>query len=184
MKNFFLISIVVLFSCVSEQSENNDFQDTSFELKALRLNNNFGTPYRVLETTLSDASVFDQVYGNTGQTIGYVLRYYFYTTIRLKADSNILTSMDGSKFNIEDTDSPLQLTRSTIEVIAGMSFGSIEYKEFVETYFSGCIDLSGIPFPCVSTKEYEPVCGCDGLTYNNRGEAYCAGVQSVTDGPC
>ena len=41
MKNFFLISIVVLFSCVSEQSENNDFQDTSSELKALRLNNNF-----------------------------------------------------------------------------------------------------------------------------------------------
>ena len=142
MKKFFLISIIVLFSCVSEQSENNDFQDTSFELKALRLNNNFATPYRVLETTLSDASVFDEVYGNTGQTIGYVLRYYFYTTIRLKADSNILTSMDGSKFNIEDTDSALQLTRSTIEVIAGMSFGSIEYKEFVETYFSGCIDLS------------------------------------------
>ena len=68
MKNFFLISIIILFSCVSEQSDNNDFQDTSLELKALRLNNNFGTPYRVLETTLSDASVFDQFYGNTGQT--------------------------------------------------------------------------------------------------------------------
>ena len=97
MKIFFLISIVVLFSCVSEQSENNDFQDTSFELKALRLNNNFGTPYRVLETTLSDAYVFDQVYGNTGQTIGYVLRYYFYTTIRLKASTHCIIEI--SKFN-------------------------------------------------------------------------------------
>ena len=184
MKKKILVSVIIFLSCVNEQIETIDIQDTNFELKALRLNNNFSTPYRVLETTISDASVFDQAYGNTGQTIGYVLRYYFYTTIRLKADSNILTSMDGSKFDVEQSENALLVAKSTIEVISGMSFGSVEYREFLETYFSGCIDLSGIPYPCASTKEYEPVCGCDGLIYNNRSEAYCAGVQSVSNGPC
>lgn len=37
---------------------------------------------------------------------------------------------------------------------------------------------------CAHTLEYAPVCGCDGVTYGNRGEAKCAGVKKWNEGPC
>ena len=92
--------------------------------------------------------------------------------------------MDGSKFNIQSSNDALEVAKSTIDVIAGMSFGSEENRKFIDKYFSGCIDYTKVPNPCASTKEYQPVCGCDGFTYNNRSEAYCAGVQSVSDSAC
>ena len=78
MKKLILFFVLASYSCQGEQTVN--IQNPILELEALRQNNNFSTPFRVLETTISDASVFDKPYGKTELTIGYVLRYYFYTT--------------------------------------------------------------------------------------------------------
>ena len=124
MKKFiFLLSIpLISFGQSIDQEE---------ELPALRLSNNFSKPYRVLKTTISDKSLFQQYYKNTNLTLDYVIRYHFYTSIDLNSEKNQLISMDGTKFNLSSKNA-LDLTDEVISLVSKMYFGEKEFKEFKE----------------------------------------------------
>ena len=122
-KLIFLLSIpLISFGQSIDQEE---------DLPALRLSNNFSKPYRVLKTTISDKSLFQQYYNNTNLTLGYVIRYHFYTSIDLNSEKNQLISMDGSKFNLSSKNA-LDLTDEVISLVSKMYFGEKEFKEFKE----------------------------------------------------
>ena len=99
------------------------------ELPALRLNNNFSKPNRVLKTTISDKSMFQKNYNNTELTLAHVIRYHFYTSIELNADENQLISMDGTKFSLSSKNA-VDLTDEVISLESSMDFGKEEFDEF------------------------------------------------------
>ena len=177
-----LLSILFLLSC----GVNNDvlINDFDIELPALRTNDNFNQGYRVLKTTISDPYMFEYTFPETDLSVGTVLRYYFYTGIDLSSSKNELISMDNTAFDMPSTVDPIELTRAAIYEIRKMGFGSEEYRDFVNKFFSGCINPDKISNDCVIPTIYEPVCGCDGFTYSNRVEAECNGVVRYKYGTC
>ena len=98
-------------------------------LPALILSDGFSKPYRVLNTTISDKSLFNQYYNDTNLTLDYVIRYYFYTSIKLSSEKNQLISMDGTKFNLSSKNAK-DLTDEIISLISKMYVGRKEFKEF------------------------------------------------------
>ena len=122
MKKLLIISLLLLLSPLVSIGQ-------EVELPALRLSDNFSKPYRVLKTTLSDKSFFQQYYNNTKSTLDYVIRYHFYTSIDLNAEENQLISMDGTKFNLSSKNAA-DLTDEVISLVSKMSFGKKEFKDF------------------------------------------------------
>ena len=115
------ISLLVSFNSSSQESE----------LPALRLSDNFSKSYRVLNTTISDKSLFQQYYNDTNLTLDYVIRYHFYTSINLNSEQNQLISMDGTKFNLSSKNAK-ELTDEIISLVSNMYVGRKEFMEFKE----------------------------------------------------
>ena len=122
MKKLLLLLLLIPLASIGQQGE----------LKALRLSNNFSNPNRVLKTTISDKSLFQQNYNNTNLTLDYVIRYHFYTSIYLNAEENQLISMDGTKFNLS-SENAVDLTNEVISLVSSMSFGKKEFNDFKKT---------------------------------------------------
>ena len=119
----FIILLFISFNSFGQSSKQKE------ELPSLRLKDNFSKPHRVLKTTISDKTLFQQYYNNTNLTLDYVIRYHFYTSIDLDAEKNQLISMDGSKFNLSSKNA-VDLTDEVISLVSKMYFGKKEYKEF------------------------------------------------------
>ncbi|MDA7797889.1 hypothetical protein N8959_00230 [bacterium] len=119
-----LLILLVTFISFNSYSQEAD-------LPALRLSDNFSKPYRVLNTTISNKSLFKQYYKNTNLTLDYVIRYHFYTSINLNSEKNQLISMDGTKFNLSSKNA-IDLTDEVISLVSKMYEGRKEFKEFKE----------------------------------------------------
>jgi hypothetical protein len=113
------IALLLLFSLYSQGDE----------LPALRLSDSFSKPFRVLNTTISDKSLFDQYYNDTNLTLDSVIRYHFYTSINLNSDQNQLISMDGTKFNLSSKNAK-DLTDEIISLVSKMYLGRKEFMDF------------------------------------------------------
>ena len=128
-----LLPLFFIISSVINSDIKNNIVD--IELPALRTNSNFNKGYRILNTTISDPSVFDFTFPETNISLGYVLRYYFYTGIDLNSDTNQLISMDNRTFDMPETEDPVELVKAVIQEVSKMGFGSREYREFVKKTF-------------------------------------------------
>ena len=91
--------------------------------------------------------------------------------------------IDGQYFSVN----PERTTTYTLTSKSGGAPDLPCYSETFTTEFTIVVrpkEECDIDPGCACDDVYEPVCGSDGLTYSNRCQAGCAGVEVLTQGEC
>lgn len=144
---------------------------------------------------ISCYSVVEEVVGDCSLDIGLSLDMDGYIAFPIIANNWLVSTISWSLNNeVAQSDEIFQLSVTdtgslclTVEMVT--EFGDTCVRtDCMELNFSNdplCADESLIDTSIVCDDVYAPVCGCDGITYNNICEAMShSGVVDFTPGPC
>ena len=126
---YFIATILIFSSCshnvVLKCSDNNYMSKKNINIE------NYFQNRRELKTTLSKID-FDITYKKFEISCLELLSDHLYCNICFNSNENSLTSYDGRKFKLKENISSIEITNECVNLISGMTMGSIEYSEFLK----------------------------------------------------